>query len=448
VTQVRFDPAGKQLASAADDGTIKVWDYKAGTLTYDLKGHDFIVSGIQFSADGRALVSISRDKTVKLWDMQTGRFIRTVSGDRNQIVALAVSRDGRVMATGTLAQDVSLMVYPLKVRLVQKGEAGGGDGAETGTEAGQGAPAGEPEKDLSALQGGGDAEALTYKATQGEDPARVLARLQGQLNAMLKAGKYCQNAGALDTLAHQVLLLAAYDKAAYHALVITGIIQQDLKMIYLMSRIGQRALFLSAIYDYDLPQAVEGKLTFWQEVVFNPAVHRSGRKLVLEFTDCASTVTTRSMPAELVALDLPVEVLRAIASRQVRVNFQQLQGLTPEVFAQRVLYLGEQALLAARRQSKPNDPPVSIAFKDAPETQLGLLDVDLADVDTFGYPGQVPFQLRRERGPWMSYFSDADRRKRMLMPAGNYYLRVGNKVRNVFSIRDQKDKPLAAGEPR
>ena len=57
-----------------------------------------------------------------------------------------------------------------------------------------------------------------------------------------------RSAKEMDTLAHQILLLAPYDMAAYHALVITGIIQQDLKMIYLMSKVGLQALFLSNLY--------------------------------------------------------------------------------------------------------------------------------------------------------------------------------------------------------
>jgi hypothetical protein len=363
-----------------------------------------------------------------------------VTGDRNQIVALAVSHDGRVMATGTLGPDISLMTYPLKVRMTK---ADGSPADDTADLQDQMAPPPEPEKDLSALQGGGDAETLAYNAMKGEDPVRVLARLQTQLNTLLKGGHYCQNVAALDSVASQILLLAPYDKAAYHALVNVGIVQQDLKMIYLMSRIGQRALFMTNIYDYDLGHTVDAKLTFWQTVVFNPAVYRAGRKVVLDFNDCSGKVTARSVPAELVALDLPTEVLRTLASRNVRVNFQQLKGLETDAFVQRVLYLSDQAMLAARvTTAKPGDPPATIALKDLPDAKTGVLDIDLSDVDIFGYPGAVPFQLRRERGPWMSYYSDGDRRKHLIMTAGNYYLRVDNKVRNVYSI--QGDGPKTA----
>jgi hypothetical protein len=229
-------------------------------------------------------------------------------------------------------------------------------------------------------------------------------------------------------------------------MVIAGIAQQDLKLIYLMSRIGQRALFLAAIYDYDTGHSVDATLNFWQTTVFNPAIARSGRKVVLEFTGCNGQVTTRSVPGELVALDMPTEALRTLASRTVRVNFQGLKGLSTEDFVQRVLFLADQALQASRKIMKPGEAPPTIGFKEVPDQKLGVLEIDLAEVDIFGYPGSVPFQLRRERGPWMSYTSDGDRRKHLLMPAGNYYLRVDNKVRNVYSIKGDGTKPLAANQ--
>jgi hypothetical protein len=168
---------------------------------------------------------------VKVWDMQTGRFLRTVSGDRNQIVALAVSRNGRVMATGTLGQDISLMVYPLKVRFAKKDPAAPDtepDAPDLPEAVAEAPPPGPDEPDLSLLKGGEDVQALAYRALQGEDPVQALAKLQAQLNTLLRGGQYCQKSGALETVALQVLLLAPYDKAAYHALVITGIVQQDL----------------------------------------------------------------------------------------------------------------------------------------------------------------------------------------------------------------------------
>jgi hypothetical protein len=263
-----------------------------------------------------------------------------------------------------------------------------------------------------------------------------------RLNRLLRGGKYCQAAPELEQTAFQILGQAAYDKAAYHALVLAGIVHQDLKLIYLMSKIGQRALFLSNIYAYDLPQSVQAKLDFWQDVVFNPAIRRTGRDVVLEFVDCAGKSQVRAMPAELLAIDIPQESLRMLASRRARVNFGEFKGLDAATFLQRVYHLIEVSLKASR--GKARDEAVPIAFNDLPAAKLGVLQLDLSDLDLFGYPGQVPFQLRRERGQWMSFVSDGDRRKRLLLPVGNYYLMVDKKVRNVYTIREEKAAPLAA----
>ena len=245
----------------------------------------------------------------------------------------------------------------------------------------------------------------------------------------------------MDTLAHQILLLAPYDMAAYHALVITGIIQQDLKMIYLMSKVGLQALFLSNLYGYDFPPAVRAKLATWQDRVFDPARRRAGRELILEFVDCENRVQVQSMPSELLALDIPREVLKILASRKTRVNFRHFKRLDKATFLNRIYYLIDETINAARRRQK-DDAPIALALDKAKARKLGLLELDLSSMDVFGYPDRVPFRLRRERGAWLSYTTDGDRRKALLLPQGNYYLQVDKKVRKVFTITAQSQIPV------
>ena len=84
-------------------------------LVDTLVGHEDLIQGLAVSPDGQLLATASQDGTVKLWNLDTGVLLKTLefSGASDQLegkppVAVDFSPDGRFMATGGFDQEVNI----------------------------------------------------------------------------------------------------------------------------------------------------------------------------------------------------------------------------------------------------------------------------------------------------------------------------------------------------
>jgi len=73
VNWATFSPDGLYIASASDDGTIRIWSAGSGQSTVQpLPVHEGAVSSVAISHDSAFIVSGSGNKSVRVWNAHTG----------------------------------------------------------------------------------------------------------------------------------------------------------------------------------------------------------------------------------------------------------------------------------------------------------------------------------------------------------------------------------------
>jgi len=102
VFSVAFDPHGKLVAAAGDDGTVSLWDRDSGHLTRTLPaGHPALLHGLAFSSDGSLIASGGDEATVRLWDPRSGNLKATLRGPTDSVSSVAFSPAEHLVAGGS-----------------------------------------------------------------------------------------------------------------------------------------------------------------------------------------------------------------------------------------------------------------------------------------------------------------------------------------------------------
>jgi serine/threonine protein kinase/Tol biopolymer transport system component len=98
VCSIAFRPDGQQIASAGEDGTVKIWQTDQGKLLKTLQGHEGMVKAVAFSPTGRKVASSATDKTLRIWDTAKGTLLQTITTG-SEVNGLVFSRSGQAVAS-------------------------------------------------------------------------------------------------------------------------------------------------------------------------------------------------------------------------------------------------------------------------------------------------------------------------------------------------------------
>ncbi|MFP4248252.1 MAG: WD40 repeat domain-containing protein [Armatimonadota bacterium] len=89
---------GAKLLSGGRDGTMRLWDLRAGAQEAIFRGHRGWVEAVAFTTDGEA-VSGSRTGTLRRWDLGSGEVLAEMDHGAT-VYGLAISRDGGTIFAG------------------------------------------------------------------------------------------------------------------------------------------------------------------------------------------------------------------------------------------------------------------------------------------------------------------------------------------------------------
>jgi GTPase SAR1 family protein/predicted phosphodiesterase/uncharacterized Zn-finger protein len=112
IRRLAWSANGEFLASASDDGIVRVWREFDGSCKHVLNAHQSQVYGLAFSPDSTVLATSGEDGHVHIWDISTGNSVHSTIHHRMGIWCIAFSPDGTLIASA--CDDCTIRLWQAK----------------------------------------------------------------------------------------------------------------------------------------------------------------------------------------------------------------------------------------------------------------------------------------------------------------------------------------------
>jgi WD40 repeat protein len=100
VTAVAFSSTGSNMATASTDGLVRIWDPATGELGLTLHGHRGAVNALAYTSDGAMLATAGDDGTIRVWNARTGEERFALDDWVGAVIAVAFAPGGSLLAAG------------------------------------------------------------------------------------------------------------------------------------------------------------------------------------------------------------------------------------------------------------------------------------------------------------------------------------------------------------